>query len=174
MIVAVIVGARKRSGTKNVKDLDLAKAQRQQDTDRFFLNSCITNLVNRYHNELCILTYACDDGVGKMVKEICLSREIKCGENIWYFHGTRRWDQNESGKCYLARTATMIEIGDLFVVMTDKDRIGLVEDLVQRLQKLRTLEEYGKPTDLQARPYIIIDEDGGTIEEFKKSSIISE
>lgn len=172
MIVAVIVGARKRAGTKGVHESMRANQEQQAVSDRFLLQQLVGNLLNKYKQELAILSYACDDGVGKIIKEICAQRDIKAGELTWYFHGDKRWETGESGRCYLARTATMLEIGDLFVVLPDNTRQGLVENLIERLKLLQTLEEHGKPSELQARPFAIIDEKGKVIDSFKSASIL--
>lgn len=172
MIVAVIVGARKRAGTKNLAPSLMQAAEEQLTSDKLLLSTIISNLLNKYKRELGILTYAGDDGVGKIVKELCIERNIKCGEQTWYFHGSNRWETAESGKCYVARSATMLEIGDLFVVLPDDTRHGIVEDLVSRLQTLRTLEEHGKPSALQARPYVVLSEQGAVLEKFKEGAIL--
>jgi hypothetical protein len=169
MLVVTFVGARKRSSIRERNALE--HIEEIQKDDRFLVSSILIGLVNRFH-EIHVVSYACDDGIGKIVKEVCLEKRIKFGEIVWYFHGENRWEPDETSRAYLTRNATAEEIGDIFIILAKSSdsfmdrRKGIVEDLVDRLRKRADLN------DDDSRPYVVLSEDGSVLEGFKTSSIL--
>lgn len=184
MITAVIMGSRKRSTVREYLEEKkraretgdangvIAKIDKEiekaQASDKFLVNQIISNLMNRYRTELEILTCACDDGIGLIVKSTCEERNIMSAELVWYFHG-RKWEPQEASKCYLARAATYLERGDIFALLIDDSRQGIAEDMLMRLRHAKEHSENGDGTD---RPYIVLDQRGQVIEAHKQGAIL--
>lgn len=163
MIVAVIAGSRKRSSTRGVDDPKV-KGDIQKD-DMFLVNQLLSNLANRYKGDLRVLACACDDGIGLIVKNLCVERQIRVAEMVWYFHGVK-WETTESSKMYLGRSPALLELGDVFAILIDEQRQGVAEDLLSRLRNVKDME------DGCDRPYVVLDERGRVIEEHKKGAIL--
>lgn len=165
MLVACIVGARRRSSEKE------KASEETQSGDRFLVETLIKNLRNRYP-DLFVISYACDDGIGKIAKDVCVKTGIKFGEIVWYFHGPTRWETSETSIAYLKRNATAHEMGDIFAVLAEtpdnpnSKRKGMVEDLVDRLRKR------ANDNDPEARPFVVLDETGQTLEGYKETAIL--
>jgi len=166
MFVTCLVGARRRSNARvNPND------KKVQDDDRFLITEIISSLKKK-HSDLFVISYACDNGVGKITKDICGELGIKFGEIVWYFHGDARWEPSETAVAYLKRNATALEMGDIFIILAEtpeKDflkRKGMVEDLVDRLKQKVVVNEN------EARPYVVLDESGSILEGFKQNIIM--
>ena len=166
MFVA-IVGARNRSSTEYAGAvLTDAMKQNIQATDRDLLVGYITKLHERYRSSLGIMSFGCDDGIGHLAKEICMKKEIKFAEIFWYFHGSARWHKAETPKIHISRNAAVLEIADGFLVFPNENRNSVVEDLINRLSKLATVN------DDDARPYAVIDVKGNVESAFKKEVLL--
>ncbi|SRR6266446_3737319 len=168
MIIAAIVGSRKRSSVKGIED-DGERSEIQSN-DKFLINQVISNLLNRYKSDLAVISCACDDGVGLIVKEICSERAIKCAEMVWYFHGPKKWEPQESSKCYLGRSPAIIELADVFAILVDDSRQGIAEDLLTRLRVLKQRHE--NMSENGDRPYVVLDDRGRCVEEYKKGALL--
>ena len=162
MIVAVVVGSRKRSSTKGLLDAD--QIEEATKDDKFILRQVLISLNEKYKGSLRVVSYACDDGIGKLVKDLCIEMRLKMAELIWFFHGEERWDTHETAKAYVSRNPSLMELGDMFVILPDEDRWGIVEDLVHKVTTLKNTDN--------DRPYVVMNDRGECVEEHKKVAIL--
>lgn len=164
----VIVGARNRSSINSqVAAYSDEEKQKILEKDRFLVEGYIKKLHQRY-KRISVVSYGCDDGVSLLAKNYCINEKIKFAEIAWFFHGDAQWDRSETQELYLARHGSFIEIADLFIIFAKNDRYALVENLIERLTTLSTQDT----SQGQARPFIVINEEGKIITGYKQESIL--
>jgi hypothetical protein len=90
----------------------------------------------RYPN-CCFVTMLTSMGVGSFVKQKCLEKDsldrfrfqlIECNVRLY----ASNLSQSESSTIYIARNATVYEMGDVFLYLAMPDRRGPLEDLIDR------------------------------------------
>lgn len=158
-MLIVVVGARDRSSVKKqytYEDPDVAveltseEITEIQRVDKEFIRGVLTKMKGRFGMKLCVVSFGCDDGLGLIVKLLCDELKIKFAETTWYFH---RKDQTKIDytKFYIARNASVLEIGDMFYMFMNKRRNSTVEDLFKRILEMKQLKG-------EDRPYVMYDE----------------
>ena len=79
-------------------------------------------------------------GVGKFVKERCLEKGARNGFRYQLIECATRlfcqqFSKNELSAIYIARNATVHELGDVFYYFAAEDRRGTMEDLIERAER---------------------------------------
>lgn len=156
MTIAV-VGARERSSIKGPGMGSLSEEDKASiaSTDKILVNTILGNLQKKFGSSLEIVSYGCDDGIGLLVKDRCVGIDIlidvpiQFAEIIWYFHGNSRV-KAAYAKFYVARNSAIAEIADMFILLINRRRQSMLEDLIQRIDNM---EKNG-----ESRPYVCIDE----------------
>src|SRR2546430_1353814 len=93
-----IMGARDRSSLKDwydstdIKDGTVTTEMKDvvQRKDRELLVRIVDGLIERYGRNMTVISVGCDDGIGFLIKEICMNKEIRFVEVSIHFHGERR------------------------------------------------------------------------------------
>lgn len=155
-----ILGARDRSSLKDrfdsedIKDGTVNQAMKDvvQRRDKALLTRIIDGLVQKYGRNLTIISVGCDDGIGFLIKEMCMQQGIWFAEVSIHFHGDRR-PKPEYTKFYLGRNATVVELADVFFLLQSRNKQSVIDDVVERLKATKSTQ-----------PYSIMDEDGNFIE----------
>ena len=174
-MIVTIAPARERSSIKFPGSENLTREEKTKilQADKRFVEILIQALIAKFGLDLSIVSFGCDDGTGLLVKSVCLGIEnpldliekpeegkprkkmkfnpiCKFQELVWYFHGTGRVTADYV-KFYLARNATVTEITDIFVLLTNKKVQSMPEDILDRILKIE--HDTG-----ESRPYMAIDE----------------
>lgn len=88
---------------------------------------------------LVVVSTGCDKGVGLLVKSYCLKPENK--NRIQFVEVSMRTYgelvRTQTAQLYLARNATLVELGEEFHIFDVAEKRSSVKDLIQRLQKTR-------------------------------------
>lgn len=123
----VIIGARKRSELQ----------------DEPLVHALIENLIDKYP-QLKVISTSCDRGVGKIVKNKCLPlgeknpkatfRFIEISLRIYLLEG-EELTKSEFAQAFMARNATLNELGDEFHIMVDGEPRGTMADLLRRVRE---------------------------------------
>jgi hypothetical protein len=115
----VIVGARERTS----------------EEDKLLVCDLVEGINKKYPQTVFVTAYS-PEGVGKFVKDKCSERHTATGEHrfqlvlcdVWlYAKGLTRV---EASTIYVARNATLFELGDMFYYLADRSRRGTMEDLI--------------------------------------------
>lgn len=122
-----IVGARKRS-------------ERQ---DEPLINKLVDGLIEKYP-KLKVISAGCDRGVGKIIKTKCLPlgekhpkarfRFIEITVRIYLLPG-EELTKSEFAALFIARNATLDELGDEFHLLVENEPRGMMADLLQRVKR---------------------------------------
>lgn len=118
----VIVGARLRS----------------ESEDFTLVNSLIDELKKMYPG-LFIVTTACDRGVGKIVKNRLIPVDPNKPPIIPFLEVAYRiWGEDMPkavyANIYLTRNPALLALGEEFHIFVDKDKRGVMQDLLERVQ----------------------------------------
>lgn len=123
----VIIGARKRSELQ----------------DEPLVHKLINSLIGKYP-QLKVVSTSCDRGVGKIVKNKCLPlgeknpkatfRFIEVSLRIYLLPG-EELTKSEFAQAFMARNATLNELGDEFHIMVDGEPRGTMADLLRRVKE---------------------------------------
>lgn len=116
-----------------------------------------------YGDDLTVISISCDTSFGRDVKVYCEERGIKFIEFVVYFNGPR--EKDEYMAAYVARHASLLEIGDEFHIAVSQNRQALVEDLVQRVKSSQ------KPFALYSDKNEVID--GGGWEAIQEAAAVN-
>lgn len=160
MIISV-VGARDRSSIKNnprykgmerdkLRDfmkslamLDELEYELKYPDVIFLRRKLIPDLQKMYGDSVSVVTIGCDDGIGAIVKQICIERHIYFTEISCLFVGQEGRPRYEPSKFYLARNAALFEVSDEFHILANEQNNGMAGDLFTRVSK----------TENRTRPY---------------------
>lgn len=157
-MLIVLVGARDRSSVKKqytgeeeeFEELKPEEIATIQKADKDFIRTILVKMKDRIGMRLCVVSYGCDDGVGLIVRDLCEELKIKFAEANWYFHRKDR-SKIDYTKFYIARNASVMEIGDMFYLFVNKRRNSTVEDLLKRILEIKQFKG-------EDRPYVLYDE----------------
>lgn len=163
-MLIVMVGARDRSSVKKqytsgeeetYEEPKPEEIEAIQRGDKEFIKRILTKMKERFGMKLCVVSYGCDDGIGLIVRDLCEELKVKFAEANWYFHRKDR-SKIDYTKFYIARNASVIEIGDMFYLFVNKRRNSTVEDLLKRILEMKQFKN-------EDRPYVMYDEACKTI-----------
>ncbi len=123
----IIIGARKRSELQ----------------DEPLVNKLVDTLIEKYP-QLKVISTSCDRGVGKIIKNKCLPlgeknpkaifRFIEISLRIYLLPG-EELTKSEFAQAFMARNATLNELGDEFHIMVDGEPRGTMADLLRRVKE---------------------------------------
>src|SRR5262249_28716743 len=115
---------------------------RREKDDYQLVNQLLDKLKKQYP-VLLIITTGCDRGVGKIVNNRLMPErkhgrpEINYVEWSFRIEVERELSKLENTAIFLARNATLAEIGDEFHIFLEEKPIGVAEDLRQRCVELQ-------------------------------------
>lgn len=123
----VIVGARRRSEAE----------------DEPLVYKILGEAIDKYP-QLKVISTSCDRGVGKIIKNKCLPlgeknpkpffRFIEVTVRIYLLDG-EELTKSEFASIFIARNATLVELGDEFHLLVDGEPKGMMADLLQRVKQ---------------------------------------
>jgi len=111
----VLVGARERK--ENVKDKQIVE-------------DLLRSLWKQYGARLYAVSVGCDKGVGKFVREFCMSNKIIFAENRMKLEGDNI-PRSVFVQVFLARNASLLELGDEFYIFKGPYESGIVEAIIK-------------------------------------------
>lgn len=184
MSVVAIVGDRKRSCLKDHLDFttlttkdarqimeDLMVRMMQEDThigqlmrkhmlkDYQLVDRILGKLLSKYGGNLSVISIGCDDGIGAIVKAICIGKGVRFVELTCHFWDNMyRRSRAEYMQFYQARNAFLDELGDEFHLLVNDSRHSMVENLLERINAT-------SPTRPKKRPRTLYAENGSILPE---------
>ncbi len=112
---------------------------RNTEEDKELVHRLMDAAAKHYPN--CVfVTMLTHVGVGKFVKEHCLEKGphngfryqlIECAMRLF----AQRFSKNELSAIYIARNATVHELGDVFYYFACPERRGTMEELIERAER---------------------------------------
>jgi hypothetical protein len=114
---------------------------RDEVADIQLVGQLLDSLVVRYGDQLIIVTAGCDRGVGKLVKNRAMpqNKGAEQGEFAFIEVSTRIFIQDASKSTlagiFIARNATLVELGEEFHLFLGRESKGAMQDLVERVER---------------------------------------
>jgi hypothetical protein len=123
----VIVGARERKMV--TKDSREPTAE-----DKQLVEDLLKNLSKRHGRRLHAISVGCDRGIGKTVRDFCIANKIIFTENRMKLEG-EDIPKSTFIQVFLARNASLLELGDEFYIFKGPYESGIIESLIEPAKK---------------------------------------
>lgn len=114
MLNVVIVGGRERKDSLK---------------DKEHVEALLDRLVQQHGSGLHVVSVGCDKGVGKVVREYCMSNAVKFVEVRVKFEG-EQIERSFFAHMFLARNMTLLAVGDEYHIYRGPNENGIVEGLI--------------------------------------------
>src|SRR5882724_8810779 len=115
----------------------------RREKDDYVLVNALLDYLKKKYPVLLIVTTGCDRGVGKIVNNRLMPSakhgkpEINYIEWSFRIEVDRELPKLETTAVFLAKNATLVELGDEFHLFVEEKPIGVAEDLRQRCAELQ-------------------------------------
>ena len=115
----------------------LGGRDRREKEDFKLVNQLLDELKKEY-SQLLIITAGCDRGVGKIINNRLMPKDKGGQPEINYVEYSMRptvhrdLPKHEMSCLFIARNATLVELGDEFHLFVEQRQMGIIEDLRQR------------------------------------------
>lgn len=106
-----------------------ARDRRETEEDKKVVENAIQLLVKQHGLRLHIASAGCDKGIGKLVRDYCLSNKIIFAEARVKLEGDDI-PRTFFAHVFLARNLTLREIGDEFYIFKGPNENGIIESLI--------------------------------------------
>jgi hypothetical protein len=98
------------------------------------VDELLRNLWKQYGTRFYAVSVGCDKGIGKFVREFCITNKIIFAENRMKLEGDNI-PRSVFVQVFLARNASLLELGDEFYIFKGPYESGIVEAIIEPAKK---------------------------------------
>jgi hypothetical protein len=111
-----------------------ARERRETEADKKQVEGIIGDLRKQHGTRLHVVSAGCDKGVGKIVREYCMSQKVIFGEVRMKLEG-ENIPRAFFAHMFLARNVSLLEVGDEHYVFKGPNENGIIEAIIEPAQK---------------------------------------